>query len=145
MGQHHALGSERRIPFHEVRNPEMLKAGKGSIVNNASTTGLVGMEKRVAYVAAKHGVIGVTKVGAIDYATAGIRVNAVCPGYTQTPQVEGVWARDPSARQFHESQSPMGRIIPPGVVAEAALWLLSDASAFTTGLALTVDGGWVTR
>jgi NAD(P)-dependent dehydrogenase (short-subunit alcohol dehydrogenase family) len=125
--------------------PEMLKAGKGSIVNNASTVGLVGFQQRAAYVAAKHGVIGVTKVGALDYATNGIRVNAVCPGYTQTPMIEAIWAKDPSARKMHEGINPMGRICAPEEVTEAALWLLSDASSFTTGLALTVDGGWVTR
>jgi NAD(P)-dependent dehydrogenase (short-subunit alcohol dehydrogenase family) len=125
--------------------PEMLKSGKGTIVNNASTTGIVGFEHRAAYVAAKHGVVGLTKVAALDYATAGIRVNAVCPGYTQTPMVERIWASDPTARKMHEGINPMGRICAPEEVVEAVTWLLSDASSFTTGHALAVDGGWVVR
>ena len=125
--------------------PEMLKVGRGSIVNNASAVGLVGLLQRSAYVAAKHAVIGLTKVAALDYATEGIRVNAVCPGYTQTPMIEKVWERDPAAKNWQESLAPMSRIGSSEEVVEATIWLLSDGASFTTGHALTVDGGWVIR
>jgi NAD(P)-dependent dehydrogenase (short-subunit alcohol dehydrogenase family) len=125
--------------------PQLLKNGKGTIVNNASTTSIVGLIHRGAYVAAKHGVVGLTKVAALDYATQSIRVNAVCPGWTQTPMIEAVWERDPAAKEWQQSLSPMSRHATSEEVAEAALWLLSDSSSFTTGHSLLVDGGWVVR
>ena len=125
--------------------PEMLKSGKGAIVNTASALGLVGMEKRAAYVTSKHGIVGLTKVAALEYATAGIRVNAVCPGYIHTPMIERVWASDPESKKMHELISPMGRVGSPEEVAEAVVWLCSDAASFITGHCLVMDGGWVVR
>lgn len=125
--------------------PQMLKQGKGSIVNTASTLGLVGMIERSEYAAAKHGVVGLTKVAALDYATAGIRVNGVAPGVIQTPLVDAIWARDPKSKEMAISSEPVGR---PGTVeeiAEGVTWLLSDAASFVTGHILAIDGGWVTR
>lgn len=123
--------------------PEMLKTSQGTIVNTASTMGLVGMEKRAAYVASKHGVVGLTKAAALEYAAAGIRVNAVCPGYILTPMTDGVWSRHPTAKKMHESTAPMGRVGTPEEVAAAVVWLCSDASSFVTGHCLVMDGGWV--
>lgn len=128
---------------YEIR--QMLKQGKGAITNTASAVGLVGIENRPAYVASKHGVVGLTKVAALDYATAGIRINAVCPGYIRTPMLEHVWVSDPEAEKVATARHPIGRVGAPGEVAEAVVWLSSDAASFVTGHSLVVDGGWVSR
>jgi len=128
---------------YEIR--QMLKQGKGAITNTASAVGLVGIENRPAYVASKHGVVGLTKVAALDYATAGIRINAVCPGYIRTPMLEHVWESDPEAEKVATARHPIGRVGAPGEVAEAVVWLSSDAASFVTGHSLAVDGGWVSR
>ena len=133
---------------YEIR--EMLASGKGSIVNTASTFGLVGSKIGLpAYIASKHGVVGLMKAAALEYAQRGIRVNAVCPGTIQTPMYERVnpivIGDSPSARKEAERQiierEPSGRIGRPEEVAEAAVWLCSDAASFVTGHTLVIDGG----
>ncbi|MCW2534990.1 MAG: NAD(P)-dependent dehydrogenase, short-chain alcohol dehydrogenase family [Modestobacter sp.] len=125
----------------------MLPGGGGSIVNLSSNFGLVGKKRIPAYNASKHGVIGLTKSAAMDYAEAGIRVNAVCPGPTRTPMLD-VIAQDAGGqgdamlREVEESV-PMGRMGTAEEVAAAIAWLCSDAAAFVTGTALPVDGGFV--
>jgi NAD(P)-dependent dehydrogenase (short-subunit alcohol dehydrogenase family) len=122
----------------------MLTRGGGAIVNTASIAGLVGGFGG-AYSAAKHGVVGLTKVAALEYATRGIRVNAVCPGGIRTPMLERVFARRPATEQEFTSGEPIGRLGTPEEIAAAVVWLSSDAASFLTGVALPVDGGWVAR
>jgi NAD(P)-dependent dehydrogenase (short-subunit alcohol dehydrogenase family) len=117
----------------------------GTIVNTASVAGLVGAPGMGAYAAAKHGVVGLTKVAALEYATRGIRVNAVCPGVIDTPMVQRGIARRPEIERFFLAGEPMGRFGQPEEIAEAVVWLCSDAASFLTGVALPVDGGWVAR
>ena len=125
--------------------PEMLKGGRGAIVNNASIAGLVGFPALPAYTASKHGVIGLTRTAALEYAKAGIRVNAVCPGVIQTPMVERFTKGDPKAYAQLAAGEPAARLGKPEEVAEAALFLCTDAASFITGHALAVDGGWVAQ
>lgn len=125
--------------------PLMLRAGKGVIVNNASIAGLVGFPNIPAYVASKHGVIGLTKNAALEYAKAGIRVNVVCPGVIKTPMIDRFTGKDKEVEKQFESMEPIGRLGEPEEVAEAVIWLCSDASSFVTGHSLAVDGGWVTQ
>jgi NAD(P)-dependent dehydrogenase (short-subunit alcohol dehydrogenase family) len=120
--------------------PQMLHQGEGSIVNTASVAGLVGSVGLSAYVASKHGVVGLTKTAALEYARHGIRVNCVCPGVIQTPMTESA-LRDP-ALQAQITARPMGRVGAPEEVAEAVVWLCSDAASFVTGHTMTVDGGY---
>lgn len=119
--------------------PEMIRAGGGAIVNTSSAAGLIGVSGAAPYCASKHGVIGLTKVAALDYARSGVRVNAVCPGLIATPLVTAVLGD--AAQQFVDSHIPMGRIGQPTDVAEAVTWLCSDDAAFITGVALAMDGG----
>jgi NAD(P)-dependent dehydrogenase (short-subunit alcohol dehydrogenase family) len=125
--------------------PQMLKQGGGSIVNTASIAGLLGFNGIPAYVAAKHGVVGLTRTAALEYATKNIRVNCVCPGVIRTPMVE----RAIDGGGFTEAEvtmaEPIGRLGKPEEIAAGVLWLLSDASSFVTGHPLTIDGGWVAR
>lgn len=122
--------------------PQMLRQGGGAIVNTASLAGLVGAKRMPAYVASKHGVAGLTKTAALEYAKSGIRINAVCPGIIRTPMVERVFL---SRRAEVESQlaraEPIGRLGTPEEVAEVVVWLCSDAASFVTGHTLAVDGG----
>lgn len=118
--------------------------GGGVIVNNASVAGLVALAMQAAYGAAKHGVIGLTKVAAVEGAAAGIRVNAICPGAVQTPILSHLEAAGID-QSVLASMSPQNRIADPAEIAEAVLWLLSDASSFVTGAAVPVDGGWTAR
>jgi NAD(P)-dependent dehydrogenase (short-subunit alcohol dehydrogenase family) len=97
----------------------------------------------VAYTASKHGVIGITKNAALGYAEAGIRVNAVCPGYIMTPLVAGVFERHPERKAQIVADHPVGRLGVPEEISEAAVWLCSDAASFVNGTAMTVDGGYV--
>jgi NAD(P)-dependent dehydrogenase (short-subunit alcohol dehydrogenase family) len=125
---------------------QMLKQGGGAIVNAASVAGLVGSRLTgVAYVASKHGVVGLTRTVALEYAQRGIRINAVCPGWTRTPMTEAVTGGDRPAEQAIAEKYPMGRVGVPEDVAEAVVWLSSDAASFTTGHLLTVDGGFVAQ
>jgi NAD(P)-dependent dehydrogenase (short-subunit alcohol dehydrogenase family) len=127
----------------------MLPQGSGTIVNTASNFGLVGSQGMPAYSASKHGVLGLTKTAALEYAQVGIRVNAVCPGPTQTPLVDRILSQQPQlATQIVEAikaREPVGRMGQPEEIAEAVVWLCSEAASFVTGIALAVDGGFVAQ
>ncbi len=120
----------------------MRESGGGSIVNLASVGGLIGLSHRPAYTAAKHGIIGLTRSLARDLATAGIRVNALCPGVIRTPMTEQYFS-DESFEEELAVSVPLGRHGAVGDVAQAALYLASDNAAYVTGVALPVDGGWL--
>lgn len=120
----------------------MLKTGGGAIVNNASIFGLKGMADTACYIASKHGIVGATKAAALDYATAGIRVNAVCPGPIKTPSYDRVTGGDD---HMYDDGVPMHRIGQPREVTDAVLWLLSDQASYVTGSMLSVDGGMVAQ
>lgn len=126
--------------------PAMLANGGGSIVNTASSLGQVAVPGSTEYIAAKHGVIGLTRGAAVDYAQQNIRVNAVLPGVTQTPMLERgpVGGGDGAMIERIRAGIPMGRVGTSDEVAQAALWLLSDAAAYVTGTLLPVDGGYLT-
>ncbi|MFK8213747.1 SDR family oxidoreductase [Haloferax volcanii] len=128
---------------HEI--PAMLDGDGGVIVNMASILGKVGFANAAPYVAAKHGVLGLTKTAAIEYAEQGVRVNAVCPGFVDTPLLGEGGLDDPEARQGIESLHPMNRLGDVDEIASAVVWLCSDGASFTTGEALTVDGGYTSR
>ena len=122
--------------------PQMLRQGGGAIVNTASLAGLVGAMRMSAYVASKHGVVGLTKTAALEYAKMGIRVNTVCPGIIHTAMVERIFlSRRPDIAARLAASEPVGRLGTPEEVAEAVVWLCSDAASFVTGHAMTVDGG----
>ncbi len=123
--------------------PQMLKTGGGSIVNCASVAGLVGAPYVSAYVAAKHGVVGLTKTAALEYARQGIRVNAVCPGMIDTPMTRKGLTPEIAAKLLEES--PIGRFGQPVEIASAVVWLCSEGASFLTGQAIAVDGAWTTR
>jgi NAD(P)-dependent dehydrogenase (short-subunit alcohol dehydrogenase family) len=123
--------------------PQMLKQGKGSIVNTSSAAGLVGAPSNPAYPASKHGVVGLTKSTALEFARKGIRVNCVCPGPTRTGMNEALVASNPDTVKAMDQKVPMGRIGEPEEVAAAAIWLCSDEASYITGHALPVDGGIV--
>jgi NAD(P)-dependent dehydrogenase (short-subunit alcohol dehydrogenase family) len=125
--------------------PQMLKQGGGSIVNTASIAGLVGFNSIPAYVAAKHGVVGLTRTAALEFAQKNIRVNCVCPGVISTPMVERAIDKGGFTEADVIAAEPIGRLGQPQEIAEGVLWLLSDASSFVTGHPLTIDGGWVAR
>ncbi len=125
--------------------PQMLKQGGGAIVNTASIAGLVGLSGTVAYVAAKHGVTGLTKAAAMEYAKSGIRVNAVCPGYIETPMVQGIFDRVEGYRERVAARHPMDRLGEPEEIAQAVVWLSSDAASFVTGHNMPVDGGYMAQ
>jgi NAD(P)-dependent dehydrogenase (short-subunit alcohol dehydrogenase family) len=121
--------------------PEMLKAGKGSIVNTSSAAGLKGFQYRSAYSASKHGVIGLTRTAALEYAKRNIRINAICPGFIDVGFTERTFARAPEFREKFKRLIPMGRFGKGEEIAEAVVWLLSDAASFVTGHTLILDGG----
>jgi NAD(P)-dependent dehydrogenase (short-subunit alcohol dehydrogenase family) len=126
--------------------PQMLSQGAGSIVNNSSVEGLVGLEGTSAYAASKHGVVGLTKTAALEYAQSGIRVNAVCPGLIRTPMVERYTKGDAETEaQWAAIFEPVGRMGSSEEVAEAVVWLCSEAASFVTGHAMAVDGGFLAR
>jgi NAD(P)-dependent dehydrogenase (short-subunit alcohol dehydrogenase family) len=125
---------------------QMLQQGRGTIVNTASIMGLVGSwSGTAAYNASKHGVVGLTKTAALEYATSGIRVNAVCPGYIRTPLIEEALTTRPEMEAQIVSRHPGGRMGRPEEIAEAVVWLCSDAASFVTGHTMTVDGGYVAQ
>ncbi|HEX5616049.1 MAG TPA: SDR family oxidoreductase [Acidimicrobiia bacterium] len=125
--------------------PRMLERDGGAIVNVSSVAGLVGFENIPAYTASKHGVVGLTKTAALEYATHGIRVNAVCPGVIDTEMVERFTHGDPEAAAQLTSSEPVGRMGSPEEIAASVVWLCSDAASFVTGQAIAVDGGFVAR
>jgi NAD(P)-dependent dehydrogenase (short-subunit alcohol dehydrogenase family) len=162
------IGSRPRAPLHECPEEtwdrvlginlkgvwlcmkyeiiQMLQQGGGAIVNTASIMGLVGSwSGTAAYNASKHGVVGLTKTAALEYATAGIRVNAVCPGYIQTPLIEDALTSNPALEAQIVARHPIGRMGKPEEIAEAVVWLCSDAASFVTGHTMTVDGGYVAQ
>jgi NAD(P)-dependent dehydrogenase (short-subunit alcohol dehydrogenase family) len=128
---------------HEIT--AMLATGGGAIVNTSSGLGLVATPGRAAYVAAKHGVLGLTKAAALDYATAGVRINAICPGIVDTPMAQRDIAGDPKVAEFFASLHPVGRMAEAVEIAAAAQFLLSDAASFVTGESLVVDGGYLAQ
>lgn len=120
----------------------MLKQGGGAIVNCASVAGLNGFAGLPAYTASKHGIVGLTRSAALENAKAGIRVNAVCPGVIHTAMIDRVTGRDKEVEKAYIAMEPVGRMGKPEEVAEAVIWLCSDAASFVTGHAMTVDGGF---
>jgi NAD(P)-dependent dehydrogenase (short-subunit alcohol dehydrogenase family) len=125
--------------------PQMLKGGGGAVVNTASTLGLVAMETAGAYVASKHGVVGLTRTAALEYAQRNIRVNCVCPGFIRTPMIERALDKNMVDEASMVAIEPVGRLGKPEEIAEGVLWLCSDAASFVTGHTLTIDGGWTAR
>jgi len=125
--------------------PQMLKQGGGAIVNTSSVAGLVGFQGIAPYVASKHGVLGLTKTAALEYATTGIRVNAVCPGVIQTPMIDRFTGGNPEAAAQFAALEPVGRLGTPEEIGEAVVWLCSEAASFVTGHPMVVDGGFVAQ
>jgi len=121
--------------------PLMQASGGGVIVNTSSGAGLMGFAGLSAYVASKHGVIGLTKTAALEYARAGIRINAVCPGTVRTPMLEGFTGGDEKTLQAMGKMMPIGRLATPEEIAQAVVWLCSDQASYVTGMAMPVDGG----
>jgi NAD(P)-dependent dehydrogenase (short-subunit alcohol dehydrogenase family) len=128
---------------HEL--PQMLKQGGGAIVNTASAAGLVGVEGLCAYNASKHGVVGLTKTAALEFAQKNIRVNCVCPGLINTPMVARMIDSGGMNEQDFVAGEPVGRMGKPDEIGEGVAWLLSDAASFVTGHSLSIDGGWIAR
>ena len=127
----------------KVEVAQMLRQQSGgSIVNTASIAGLVGIQGSSGYNAAKHGVIGLTKTVALEYANKNIRVNAVCPGFTETPMWDRATADNSRLKDSLQSMVAIGRVAAPIELAQAPVWLLSDRASYVTGVALPVDGGY---
>jgi NAD(P)-dependent dehydrogenase (short-subunit alcohol dehydrogenase family) len=131
--------------FHclQAEIPVMLNQGGGAIVNVASGAGLVGFAGLPAYVASKHGVVGLTRASALEYAAQGIRINCICPGSTRTPMLEGFMGGDEKVEKMMRNAVPMRRLGRPEEIAAGIVWLCSDAASFVVGHALAVDGGSV--
>lgn len=136
------MAVDLRGTFVSMRH-EVLAMGAtgGSIVNISSGAGVIGIRGQAAYAAAKHGVLGLTKSAALDYADRGIRINAICPGIIATPMMDRFSGGTPEGRARVIAQEPIGRMGRPEEIADAAVWLCSDLAAFTIGHALVVDGG----
>jgi NAD(P)-dependent dehydrogenase (short-subunit alcohol dehydrogenase family) len=124
---------------HEMLH--MLKQGSGAIVNTSSAAGLMATQGHAPYTASKHGVVALTKVGALDGASFGVRVNAVCPGGVLTPMLEPLLEAEPHMKEVMKMMHPLRRIGKPEEIAAAVIWLCSDAASFVTGVAFPVDGG----
>lgn len=122
--------------------PEIIKSGGGAIVNMASILGSVGSANSVAYVAAKHGVVGLTKTAALEYATENVRINSVGPGYIKTPLLDQI---DEEQKEQLVALHPVGRLGKPEEVANIVFWLCSDEASFVTGSYYTVDGGYTAQ
>jgi NAD(P)-dependent dehydrogenase (short-subunit alcohol dehydrogenase family) len=129
---------------HELR--AMAEQGSGAILNMASAAGLIGWPGAAGYVAAKHGVVGLTKAAAVEFAAQGIRVNSICPSYTTTPMVddlfENILGGDPAQVEAARANHPIGRFAEPSEIAAACVWLMSDKASYVTGSAVAVDGGY---
>jgi Dehydrogenases with different specificities (related to short-chain alcohol dehydrogenases) len=121
--------------------PEMQKQKSGVIVNVSSAAGIIGSAGTVAYTASKHGVIGLTKASALEFAKQNIRINAICPGFVRTSMLEKIIQTYPGVEEQLIAREPMGRLAQPDEVAQAIIGLCSDASSFVTGISLQVDGG----
>ena len=128
---------------HEL--PVMQKQGSGSIVNLASGAALIAVPFLAPYCASKHAVLGLTKTAAVENAKTGVRVNAICPGSTDTPMLRGAMASSPELEKLILASSPAGRLGRAEEVAEAAVWLCSDRASFVSGESMLVDGGAVAR
>lgn len=128
---------------HELR--VMAPAGRGAIVNTSSGAGVIGFPSLPHYVASKHGVLGLTKTAAQEYARSGIRVNAICPGTTDTPMMQAFIGGDPGIEKMMKRTVPTGELGRPEQVAEAVVWLCSDRASFVNGDTMLVDGGTVCR
>jgi NAD(P)-dependent dehydrogenase (short-subunit alcohol dehydrogenase family) len=128
---------------HEI--PQMLEHGGGSIVNTASAAGLIGLSGGTAYVASKHGVAGLTKSAALEYAKSGIRINAVCPGFIRTAMTERAMDGGSISEEMMIAAEPIGRIGKPEEIANVVLFLCSDDASYVTGLPMPVDGGYVAQ
>jgi len=129
--------------------PPMLAQGRGSIVNGASAASMIGIANNGAYIASKHGLIGITKTAALEYAGKGIRVNALCPGPTRTAMMQRFLPALPDGTRLDESiyarMVPIGRMADPAEIAPSVVWLCSDDSTYMTGHAFVVDGGLLCR
>ena len=121
---------------------QMRKQDGGAIVNNSSIGGLIGLPGRAIYHATKHGVIGLTKSAALEYAARGIRINAICPGTVDTPMVAAMFAKEPEIMKDIMREHPIGRLGKPEEIASAVLWLCSPGAVFVIGTTLAVDGGF---
>jgi len=125
--------------------PAMIEDGGGAIVNTSSIAGVVGFQGVSPYVASKHGVIGLTKTAALEYARDGVRVNAISPGVIETPMVERASTANPEMIEGVSEATPMGRLGEPEEVGDAAVWLCSADASFVTGETLVIDGGYVSQ
>ena len=125
--------------------PAMIEDGGGAIVNTSSLAGVVGFQGVSPYVASKHGVIGLTKTAALEYARDGVRVNAISPGVIETPMVERASTANPEMIEGVSEATPMGRIGEPEEIGDAAVWLCSADASFVTGETLVIDGGYVSQ
>ncbi len=141
------IGTDLKSVFLSMKFeiPQMLEQGSGAIVNTASVNGLVAGLNDAAYVAGKHGVVGLTKTAAVEYAKLGIRVNAVCPGWIDTPRTARLETMDADTAVGGIDSYPIGRKGTPQEIAEAVVWLCSDAASYVTGHTMTVDGGYVAQ
>ncbi|UMP03416.1 SDR family NAD(P)-dependent oxidoreductase [Amycolatopsis sp. EV170708-02-1] len=125
--------------------PAMAQGSGGSIINTSSGLGVVAFAGQSAYVASKHGVIGLTKTAALEYSSRGIRVNALLPGVVRTPMVEAIERDVPGFLEMATAKHPIGRLAVPADIANAVLWLASEASSFVTGASIAVDGGFLAQ
>ena len=134
-------------PYYCMREeiPMMLAQGGGVIVNCASIAGIRGFAGMPAYVASKHGLIGLTRNAALDYAAQGIRINAVCPGVIETPMIERFTHGSKEAYAGLKGQEPVGRLGRPEEIADAVMWLARPGAAFVNGAEIAVDGGWCAK
>ena len=128
---------------HELR--QMLAQGGGAIVNTASAVGLIGTPNSVTYPVSKHGVVGLTRCAALQYARSAIRINAICPGLVETPITQRMRDMEPGFDEKRANFVPLGRICSAQEIAQAVVWLSSPAASYVTGTSLSVDGGWVAR
>lgn len=128
---------------HEI--PAMIAGGGGAIVNTSSGAGVIGVPGMAPYCASKHAILGITKTAAMENARSGVRVNAVCPGSTDTPMLQAIMARDPGVEKLVRASLPGGRLGAPAEIAQAVVWLCSDRASYVSGESMLVDGGAVAR